>query len=146
MRRSRLSAGAFRMMGTDARFRADAGGAADVRAAGFGVVFAGVRDCAVLADRAAGRFVAARLADGARRVAARLGAFLEAFAAARRLDGRRFRLTAFLAASPLRPLAFRPPAVFLAARPELRRGVRAAFRLAMPRPFADDRPNLDCFR
>jgi len=56
------------------------------------------------------------------------------FAAVLRFGAVRFRLAAFLAAAGLRPAVFRPPA-FLAPAAERRRVARAAFRLAMRRPF-----------
>jgi hypothetical protein len=60
-------------------------------------------------------------------------AFLALFAAGRAFDAVRFRRAAFFAVRP-RADALRAPPVFFAC-PERRRGARAAFRLAMARPF-----------
>jgi hypothetical protein len=59
--------------------------------------------------------------------------FLVFLAAVRRFGAVRFRLTAFFAVRA-RPAAFLAAPVFFA--PERRCGARAAFRLAIDRPFA----------
>jgi hypothetical protein len=115
-----------------------------VRTTTFRVV---VVDLAVACDRAAFvAFGAGRRLD-VRLVAARAGGFrtfLTIFAAGRFFDAVRFRLAVFFAVRP-RPAAFRAPPAFFA--PERRgRGARAAFRLAMDRPFARLPSYLDCFR
>jgi hypothetical protein len=104
------------------------------------VAFTAARARAGFVAFTAGRLRAVvRLATRAR--AAGFRVFLEVFAALP-LDAVRFRLAVFLAAARLRPAAFRPPLVFLPACPERRRGARAAFRLAMDRPFVGDYATL----
>jgi hypothetical protein len=76
--------------------------------------------------RATVRLAALALAAGFR-------VFLALFAVVRVFEAVRFRFAAFLAVRP-RVAALRAPPVFFACR-ERRRGARAAFRLAMARPF-----------
>jgi hypothetical protein len=99
---------------------------------------------ALFVDFADGRFRADVCAARAR--AAGFRAFLATFAATRRLDALCLRLAAFLAvflaAAWRRFATFRAPPFRLPACLERGRAVRAAFRLAMARPFS----YLDCFR
>jgi hypothetical protein len=98
---------------------------------------------------AAVRFrVAARRAALVARAGVRLAGFvffvlLALLAAVRRFGAVRFRLTAFFAVRA-GPVAFLAAPVFFA--PERRCGARAAFRLAIDRPFAGIASYLDCFR
>ena len=86
-----------------------------------------------------------------------LAALLERFAAALGLGAGRFGRAFFFEEAFFFAAAFRPPLAFLPACPdrrggaffEARLGVRAAFRLAMARPFVVDAegvPYLDSFR
>jgi hypothetical protein len=135
------------MSGTAVRFPAkDVAGRVTtllVAAAGFFATF-------FLASGLAARLVATR-----GRVAG-LTELLERFAAALGLGADRFG-RAFFEETRFFAAAFRPPLAFLPACPErrggaffeARLGVRAAFRLAMARPFAVDAegvPYLDSFR
>ena len=86
-----------------------------------------------------------------------LADFLERFATALGLWAGRFGRAFFFEETRFFAAAFRPPLAFLPACPdrrggaffEARLGVRAAFRLAMGRPFVVDSegvPYLDSFR
>jgi hypothetical protein len=146
MRRSRSRPGGFRRSGTAGRFPAAEAGRVTtflVAVAGFLVVF--------------GRATGLALLVAARAPAVGLAGLLERFAPALGLGAGRFGRAFFFEEARFFAAAFRLPLAFLPARAErrggaffeARLGVRAAFRLAMARPFvveAEGVPYLDSFR